>query len=154
MRVAPVGRLRQIVSGYQMLSVVALITVLVPFVAGQLRVAIYPQLEPQVSSYQSYGFEAEAPMALEGKQNEPLRARKAELDSMSQLAAGAMDSDDMIEEIATTGGRVKRDFSRYAPNAIVQAGPGIPSWRWNTYSLSWSGPVDTEQSMCPGGWSA
>lgn len=147
MRVAPAGRLRQIVSGYQMLSVVALITVLVPFVAGQLRVAIYPQLEPQVSSYQSYGFEAEAPMAFEGKQNELARARKAELESMSKLAAGAMDSADMIEEIVTTGSRVKRDFSRYAPNAIVQAGPGIPSWRWNTYSLSWSGPVDKGQSM-------
>ena len=52
MRVAPVGRLRQIVSGYQLLSAVALIIALVPFVANQLRIAIYPQLEPQYNQYQ------------------------------------------------------------------------------------------------------
>ncbi len=51
MRVAPLGRLRQIVAGYQTLSAIALVLVLIPYVAGQLRVAIYPQLEPQISSY-------------------------------------------------------------------------------------------------------
>jgi hypothetical protein len=50
MRVAPVGRLRQLVAGYQALSAVALVFVLIPFVAGQLRIAIYPQLEPQISA--------------------------------------------------------------------------------------------------------
>jgi hypothetical protein len=144
MRVAPVGRLRQIVSGYQTLSAVALIVILVPFIAGQLSVAIYPQLEPQLSSYQSYGLAAEAPMFEEGKYNEPARARKVEGDllrSMPEQEVMAMD------EIAVTATRAGRVFSRYAPNAIVQAGPGIPSWRWNTYSLSWSGPVDMQQSM-------
>jgi len=144
MRVTPVGRLRQIVSSYQTLSAVALMVILVPFVAGQLRVAIYPQLEPQVSSYQSYGLAAEAPMFEEGKYNEPARARKAEGDllrSVPEQEVMAMD------EIAVTAIKSGRVFSRYAPNAIVQAGPGIPSWRWNTYSLSWSGPVDMDQSM-------
>jgi len=137
------------VSGYQMLSALALVVVLVPFIAGQLRVAIYPQLEPQVSSYQSYDLLAEAPMAFEGKQNGPGRARKTELDSIARLAAEVPRREDGFEEIVVTA--MKREqrfqFSRYAPNAIVQAGPGIPSWRWNTYSLSWSGPVDTAQSM-------
>ena len=143
MRVAPVGRLRQIVSGYQTLSAIALVVVLVPFIAGQLRVAIYPQLEPQVSSYQPYGF-AEAPMTEEDKYNELARAQKLEgavrsiVPEQGRMAA---------EEIVVSARKARRSFSRYAPNAIVQAGPGIPSWRWNTYSLSWSGPVDTEQSM-------
>ena len=147
MRVAPAGRLRQMVSGYQILSALALVVVLVPFIAGQLRVAIYPQLEAQVSSYQSYDLLAEAPMALEDKQNAPGRARKTEIGAAALMSMEAMDRAGLVEEIVTTGSRIKRDFSRYAPNAIVQAGPGIPSWRWNTYSLSWSGPVDTEQSM-------
>jgi hypothetical protein len=147
MRVAPVGRLRQIVSGYQSLSAVALIVVLVPFVAGQLRVAIYPQLEPQVGSYQSYGLIGEAERFEEGKYNELARSRKIEPQSLSALSMVPAESADSLEEIVTTGSRIKRDFSRYAPNAIVQAGPGIPSWHWNTYSLSWSGPVDMNQSM-------
>ena len=38
-------------------------------------------------------------------------------------------------------------FNRYAPSAIVQAGAGIPSWQWNSYRLSWSGPVEAGQTM-------
>jgi len=29
----------------------------------------------------------------------------------------------------------------------VQVGTGIPSWQWNSYQLSWSGPVDSDQTM-------
>jgi hypothetical protein len=145
MRVAPVGRLRQFVKGYQTLSAVALVLALVPFVAGQLRVAIYPQLEPQVSSYGLSGY-AVSSMQDEGRANELVRERKLERDKMVNLSAPAQDMVAM-EEVAVAASKVSRSFSRYAPNAIVQAGPGIPSWRWNTYSLSWSGPVDAEQSM-------
>jgi hypothetical protein len=52
-----------------------------------------------------------------------------------------------IEEIAVASSRLSQSYARYAPNAIVQAGPGIPSWAWNSYQLSWSGPVDAEQSL-------
>ena len=149
MRVAPAGRLRQIVLGYQALSAVALVLALIPFVTGQLRIAIYPQLEPQVSAYAQRADDpsADADMwMLEAENVQRLSAQKQAgglAMSMSDSAQDAM----ALEEIATTGTRVSRSFSRYAPNAIVQAGPGIPSWRWNTYSLSWSGPVDAEQSM-------
>jgi hypothetical protein len=54
----------------------------------------------------------------------------------------------MVEEIVVAEAKVEREsFSRYAPNAIVQAGPGIPTWKWNNYTLYWSGPVDAEQEM-------
>jgi len=143
MRVAPVGRLRQLVSGYQALSAVALVVALVPFIAGQLGVAIYPQLEPQVSLYGADGF-AETPMPEEGRFNEPARAQKLE----AELKPAAQDQSlGSMDKTVVTASKARRAFSRYAPNAIVQAGPGIPSWRWNTYSLQWSGPVDAEQSM-------
>lgn len=144
LRVAPAGRLRKMVSGYQALSAIALLFALAPFVAEQLRVAIYPQLEPQYNQYRLAGSvatpaadairfgapESRAPVALEAARKE------------------ARDLDqEMIEEIVVTGSKVERRFSRYAPNAIVQAGPGIPSWRWNSYALSWSGPVDARQTM-------
>lgn len=148
MRVAPAGRLRQIVLGYQSLSVVALIVVLVPFIAGQLSVAIYPQLEPQYATYGMFDLE-EARMVGDATYSEPARERKAERDSIGALSLEAPRSDRVIEEVVVMANKRAQPyrFSRYAPNAIVQAGPGIPSWRWNTYSLSWSGPVDTEQSM-------
>jgi hypothetical protein len=144
MRVAPAGRLRQLVSGYQILSIAALVVVLVPFVAGQLRVAIYPQLELQAAT----------PTVASGF-SEMSANKRLDLDRRTRVQALSLsapsinpESDDLaMDEIVVTGARSRRVFSRYAPNAIVQTGPGIPSWRWNTYSLSWNGPVDADQSM-------
>ncbi|HNP63307.1 MAG TPA: hypothetical protein PKH39_05185, partial [Woeseiaceae bacterium] len=143
MRVTPSGRLKQIIRGYQALSAIALVIALLPFVAGQLRVAIYPQLEPQTNFYRSQGFAgyAETPAA------EPVRdAEQIDMLSLSRASPAIGIKQEALEEIVTTGSR-KRHFSRYAPNAIVQAGPGIPSWRWNSYALSWSGPVAADQTM-------
>src|SRR5210317_1737431 len=54
-----------------------------------------------------------------------------------------------LQEIAVTSimQKAPRRYSRYAPNAVVQAGPGVPSWQWNSYRLNWSGPVDAGQTM-------
>ena len=141
MRVAPAGRLRQIVSGYQLLSAAALLVALVPFVANQLRIAIYPQLEPQYNQYQLYDT-AVMPASEPTEQLMPTRESKA----MERRTEAFSAAGDTLDEIMVTGAK-SVDFVRYAPNAIVQAGPGIPSWQWNTYPLSWSGPVDAEQMM-------
>ena len=144
MRVAPVGRLRQSVYAYQLVSAALLVFALVPFFASQLRIAIYPQLEQQYGgAVYSPSVMASAP-ALEMEMDRfdsPERALMAEKRNRMGLADTAM------EEIVLTGSAVRSSYSRYAPNAIVQAGPGVPSWRWNTYRLNWSGPVDADQSM-------
>jgi hypothetical protein len=144
MRVAPAGRLRQLVAGYQALSAVALVFVLIPFVAGQLRIAIYPQLEPQISAYGLAGFDM-PPYADDVSYDAPERAQKLQRDRVATLSAPQTVAMEEVGVMATK--RESHSFARYAPNAIVQAGPGIPSWRWNSYSLSWSGPVEAEQSM-------
>jgi len=141
MRVAPVGRLRQLVAGYQLLSAAALVIALVPFVASQLRIALYPQLEPQYNQYQLYDRVSPASAPAE----EPRRTREekaAQLRSEAVVAEG-----DMLDEMRAVAAKRSFDFERYAPNAIVQAGAGIPSWKWNTYSLQWSGPVEAVQTM-------
>ena len=141
MRVAPVGRLRQLVAGYQLLSAAALLIALVPFVASQLRIAIYPQLEPQYNQYQLYEgvvpTAAPADIAMEAAESKASRLRS------ERVAAEA----DLVEELVVSGAKRSYDFERYAPNAVVQAGPGIPSWKWNTYTLRFSGPVDAGQGM-------
>ncbi len=144
MRVAPEGRLRQLVSGYQWLSAAALVIALVPFVAGQLRIAIYPQLEPQYNQYGLYDQDLVYPETAAAPE------RPVEEDQVSRARPDVRtleSKSELVEDIALAGSRLARDFARYAPNAIVQAGPGIPSWRWNSYRLSWSGPVDAEQTM-------
>ena len=153
MRVAPAGRLRQLVRGYQGISIVLLVLALVPFVAGQLRIAIYPQLEPQYGADMYYGIgppgQAQLPATapMEGRVDRfeaepPERLR-------SSVAMGELQDAQVLEEIAVTGAAsvTQKAYSRYAPNAIVQAGPGVPSWQWNSYRLFWSGPVDADQDM-------
>ncbi|MGB5490543.1 MAG: hypothetical protein WBM76_06925 [Woeseiaceae bacterium] len=141
MRVAPVGRLRQMVSGYQILSAAALVIALVPFVASQLRIALYPQLEPQYNQYQLYdGATPSSAVVVPAK---PMADGTTRQLLMESTAAES----DLIEELVVTQAKRSYNFQRYAPNAIVQAGPGIPSWKWNSYSLRWNGPVDAQQTM-------
>jgi hypothetical protein len=33
------------------------------------------------------------------------------------------------------------------PKAVLQTGPGVPSWTWGEYSLSWTGPVGQDHRM-------
>ena len=140
LRVTPEGKLRQWVRSYQLISAALLVVVLVPFVAGQLRDAIYPQLEPQ---YPRAGLLAPGAAAPGVPQEAELRLRKEAVTREAGLAV----ADSAIEEIVVTGVKDLQTFSRYAPNAIVQAGQGIPSWRWNSYTLEWNGPVDAGQAM-------
>jgi hypothetical protein len=156
LRVAPVGKLRQTVRVYQGVSSVLLIIALVPFAANQLRVAMYPQLEAQRPAYADQNVPRSAGLAA------PARDMPAVVDQMS----GFVDEDksnemaqlrreksaqtlSSVEEIVVSANKVDSSyaFNRYAPSAIVQAGAGIPSWRWNSYHLSWSGPVEADQTM-------
>ena len=53
--------------------------------------------------------------------------------------------------------KAKRKLDRYAaqqvraaqidPNAVVQTGPGVPSWQWNQCNLGWSGPVAADHQL-------
>ncbi len=143
MRVAPPGRLRQAVRTYQAVSGLALVVVLVPFLASQLRVAIYPQLEPQYGQA-GYGaldlsFPAADQMA-PGRPGADIPAPAKEIRSLQVQEAATL-------ERVVDAGTSPVSYARYAPNAIVQAGPGIPSWAWNSYNLEWNGPVDVEQTL-------
>jgi hypothetical protein len=149
MRVAPPGRLRQAVQAYQGISVAILVLVLVPFIAGQLRIAIYPQLEPQQDA--AYGIFPAATVDMPATELMEGRLQKLETMPVTQSleASDAMRGveADSVEEAAVAAAKAPRRYSRYAPNAVVQAGPGVPSWQWNSYRLSWSGPVDADQTM-------
>jgi hypothetical protein len=147
LRVAPPGRLLQSVRAYQAISVVLLALVLVPFVAAQLRIAIYPQLESQYSSPRSYGPGAPPAAVMVDEMYEQSDAASAgrELRMLSSLESPQTDG--QARDLVVSKRAEGFSYARYAPNAIVQAGLGKPSWQWNSYLLSWSGPVEAEQTM-------
>ncbi len=144
LRVAPAGRLLTTVRVYLGLSAALLVLALVPFLGNQLKLAVYPQLEPQVSAYRSAPT-LEAQMMQDeidaGPAASPMPT-EADLASKRSLQSSA------LEEIVVTGARLSpSNYPRYAANATVQTGPGLPSWQWNSYRLAWSGPVDAGQTL-------
>jgi hypothetical protein len=143
LRVAPAGRLRQAVQTYLALSAVALVLVLVPFIAGQLRIAIYPQLEAHTTHAQ---FSPNVPSAPPAEASGIVPQRRLESgQQVYDMAASKAPS--TLEEIAVTGSRAGTKYARYAPNAVVQTGTGVPSWEWSSYELAWDGPVDADQTL-------
>jgi hypothetical protein len=71
---------------------------------------------------------------------------KMERRAAAQSEVSSLEEVTVASSIRPEADRPKR-YQRYAPNAIVQAGPGVPSWQWNSYRLSWRGPVDADQAM-------
>jgi hypothetical protein len=138
-RVAPAGRLLQSMQAYRIVSFALLLLFLIPFSVGQIRVALYPQLEQQ-NYYATSDVRGRADRDfIDGMANSPQSEAL-----IAPMAARELDANSM-EEIIVSGSKSK--YSRYAANALVQTGPGRPDWRWNSYQLGWSGPVDAERGM-------
>src|SRR5262249_40725761 len=54
-------------------------------------------------------------------------------------AGGYLDREQIAKEVKT--------LQQVDPNAALQTGPGIPSWQWRTWSLTWSGPVEKDENV-------
>ena len=134
-RVAPQGRLLRVAKSYRLVSFGVLLVFLVPFLLGQIRIAVFPQLESlahRQGHAESWGL-----FELLTRSTPP--ARRDVLQDEAALVA-----ERHVEEVVVVGARRLR---RYDENALLQAGPGRPDWEWTSYSLSWDGPVDTERTM-------
>ena len=134
-RVAPAGRLTRLARGYRLASIAVLLAWLVPFAVGQIRIAVYPQLEP--ASHR----EARTVGLFEVLSGQMRAMSPAE--AVGQFREAVSDSPEAAMMV------VDKDASyrRYPDDALVQVGIGKPDWTWTPYRLSWSGPVDTSRSM-------
>ena len=148
-RAAPEGRLRTWAAGTRVLVLALLLLVLVPFALRQVRLAVYPQLEAIPTGSLSGGSAGYAPVvasriAIEGNVADEAKREGAVAHfqrSAAPASAATLPARPPLEEVAVTGAR-RTETSRYEPGALVQAGPGVPSWSYNVYPYSWSGPVE------------
>lgn len=136
--VAPEGRFRRWANGYRNLSFGLLVIVAVPFLAAQARLALFPQLEQSSISMLGAGY---GDSLGQDHTFQMERARVADLPASAPAETAA------LEEIAVTGSKPYKAYSRYEPSALVQTGPGVPDWTWHRHRLSWSGPVTVEQEV-------
>ncbi len=135
-RALPAGRLARATEAALLAAAVVLALVALPFVAGQLRLALYPQLErAEVSAWSSSGrgdydgFVGDDEMPASPEQMMVQEAQdKAE--SRLNMAAAPLPQRQAAKRL-----------ERYAASNVFQAGGGEPAWSWRQARLAWSGPV-------------
>ena len=147
--------MRRLCGWYRNASLIAVCLLLIPFVAGQIRVVVFPQLE---HSRLQRGSTAEsvvaAPRAADvvfGAAEPVVMAdqllRAVEVGRDRDVPASGFSGASSLEEVVVTANLIRRGVTRYAPGALVQTGPGLPDWTWNRYILHWGGPIEAEQEI-------
>ncbi len=133
---AAMARVRRFLLLYYRAALVALALIALPFLVGQVRNGLYPQLDrswPVTSATATAAFDhaqgalAEAPAA-------------AAMDRKYQLRRSA----DMPLAGAPPA---PRPLPVVDPDARVQTGPGVPDWEWNTWTLAWRGPLPADHAV-------
>ena len=149
-RVAPPGRLARLARSYRLVSLAVLVLWLVPFAIGQIRIAVYPQLQPEshraapnVGLFEALSGEMEfAPESAE--------RGTVVVDSIGRempADIGEVVYDSTFQRGVSAATEAQAPYSRYPDDALVQAGTAKPDWSWTPYELHWSGPVDSERAM-------
>ncbi|TDR23583.1 oligosaccharide repeat unit polymerase [Marinicella litoralis] len=138
----PKGRWLGLFQVYALLSVLGLLSVLLPHWVTQARLMIHPQLERSLPSPSSF---APTPASSVKKAKDLSQVYTQAYNTQNAIQA------DMIEEqgkITVTGSRIKRadTLNRYQADAVLQAGKGTPEWQYNSVSLFWDGPITADQS--------
>lgn len=156
-RAVPVeGRLRRWAVRYRFLSFVLLGVALLPLLFLQIRLALHPQLDTDGSGSGSIPL---SPMTGPGPAPVPAPA-EAQLDTLVPPEVTAASSERLRESrpgasAQSATGRVGIDaglnvlqkVQRYATGTVLQAGPGVPDWRYRSYSFTWSGPVEATDTL-------
>jgi hypothetical protein len=151
-RTAPEGRFRRIAHGYRTLSFSVLALAMLPFIWSQVRYALYPQLEN--AQFEILPLTVQTAVAPESKVEVPRAVNaptpKAEIQLEMPTPAQEMRSDYQSRAAATEnpyGLNSLQVVQRYASGTRLQAGPGIPAWRYNSYPYRWSGPVEANDTV-------
>ena len=163
------AKLRRAASYFRVAALVCLAIAALPFALQQMRQAIYPVLDVQ-NPYEDSGFmhqgiamrgDVPAPAAapaetkvLEDKSPPPppkVAAEPVPDIAMAPPPVSAVGSfsrarpASKVEAISNPYG--EEELQKFDPNAVVQTGPGMPSWNHHAYQLVWRGPVDQGQEL-------
>ncbi len=163
-RVLPAGRLLKVATNTSWLVTALLALMLVPYAVEQIRLSIYPALEhPHIQ----IGIQEQSPVrAPQSAASEPAEA--AEAAAPAQMDANADQASAEQTEPSSTVEKRKAPYpaarkalkqqertlaysmsslNEVDPSVKVQTGPGLPSWNWTRYTLTWYGPVQSTQNM-------
>jgi hypothetical protein len=153
-RALPQGKLRRWTEGARRVLLLLLVIGALPFLADQLRFALYPQLE-QFSYFaepQGEGVAVDEMKAtsIAGKDRHRVaRGTVATMAAPTPMSAPVAPGQS-LETIVVTGSNILPSdlIDHYSESTVVQTGVGEPSWNLGaTALLSWTGPVLAGQTM-------
>lgn len=146
LRVVPEGKFRKLIGLYRNAALLALILIALPFVVGQVRMALYPQLEPGWEYWRPASFQES--LGRRDKAETGL-ATALEPERRAPRTAKPLGKYERYRSTSRATAR-KQMFNAYElvdPSAINQTGPGIPDWDRHAVVLSWNGPVKRDQTV-------
>lgn len=115
------------------------------FAVQQVRLALYPQLETGTMSY-GVALNNMAPIDPVAV-NMQEQAASAEGMMQSDAVQSSRESQNNVAAAPMNKSMVRRQLNRYAQDVVVQAGVGMPNWRWRGYTLRFQGPITTDQTV-------
>ncbi len=134
----PGGWIRNVVKLWGAAAIIVLVATALPFMVQQVRSAIYPQLTTDGTGRQLQKVTTDYSVVEEAQMEAPPaapsvkggRSLKAAVSTMAQPPSPARET-------------------RWAadPDALIQTGPGLPTWRWKSTRLRWNGPVARNQQI-------
>ncbi len=136
LRYLPDGWFRRLVKLWGAGAVVALVVIALPFMVQQIRGAIYPQLSRN-------GTAIGPPPPGSGMRLESSETAAPQPALMSKSMRAMEDRTGAVPAAEPR----RRDRFLPDPDALIQTGPGLPTWQWRTVPLRWNGPVDRHQAL-------
>lgn len=142
LRFLPDGWVKRVVGVWRLASIVTLLVIAIPFMVQQVRWGVYPQLETHgTGGWLTTQRSIDSTLKAEGVMESRLahRKRKAALTKMPYASSGAVQK--------SLDYRQEQAVFIQDPNALIQTGPGLPSWKWRSFAMKWNGPVNKDQQV-------
>lgn len=149
LRVIPEGRARTAVRLGWLAAALVFIVMLIDFTVGQARHALYPELDIETRRGAPLLTTAPAtPMAqgeLAARKALPLEQKPQAPMAKDALRAGSLGGGALRSETREDKASARLDAED--PNAVIQSGPGLPTWSFREWTLGWSGPVGRDHTL-------
>lgn len=131
LRVVPSGKARGALRWYGYLASALLVFWVVAFAVDQLKLAFFPQTEQEGGTFSAVVSAEQSP------------AEAASPQWRKEGGSGVRYESDSAQPI-----KPRPSFHPVAdPKAVIQTGPGVPDWTWETWTLNWSGPVHRDHQV-------
>jgi hypothetical protein len=163
LKVIPKGKIYSLINNYRLVCIASLIVISLPFMVGQIRNGIYPQLKYKWRSMdktlqrrsqpseqvrpktQAVVAPAQAPV------KRVVKKSKIKAEMLEKKVMGKLDMDSFKQNSYYSGSvqakAVRVGVNEFDSNARIQTGYGMPTWNWDKISFSWSGPVKKNETM-------